>query len=482
MINKNQDVTISVVRWIDYTLMAVLSIFCLMYIQNNGKSFAEQHMQFQFLNFPIFIGEFLLMGCGLLLSIRMFLAKVRLNLWHGFITFYFCFIMIKTFWGYNHHGPLALRDAALFYYFAFTLIGYYCYRPEFFKWWMILVYFGTLLWMFLGGHFNDWWLMPRIFLGLVLAYKFPDRRVALLMVVAVLFFTPYKYFLDTSRAIILGNFVSLAFLLGTAVWMVDRKKRGVCLIGSILIVVLFGVYIFCFSGNRHAQGIFALDKLQVFYEETEGIIQEKKAAFRKPELSGVLVYNPESSNENAQVEEAVVSPVAPPVQSSAKTASPSMVGMKLGNSVFRLLIWQDAKKKLLEQKPIFGFDFGKPFRSESLEILRWGVDDWQRDGWIAMHNSYLNIVYRSGMLGILFIMAVWSFFFYLVGVFVRLRSIVGLLLCACLLIPLLAAYFSVTLELPHSAIPIWTLYGLILAYAHRELEIKKSGAGVRRQV
>lgn len=485
MNGRNND-TQSIVRWIDYALMVVLSFFCMMYIENTGKLFAERHIQFSFLNFPIFIGEFLLMGCSVLLMVRMLLAKVRLNKWHVIVALYFCFVLIKAFWGYAYHGPLAFRDAALFYYFFFAVIGYYCYRPEFFKWWMILIYFWALLWFFFGGHFNDWWLMPRIFLALVLAYKFPDRRVGILIAAGVLFLTPYKYFLDTSRAIILGNFVSLAFLFGAAVSLVDRKKRGVCLISSTIIVVLLGVYIFNFSGNRHAQGIFALDKLRIFYEETEGIIQEKKATFRKPELTGVLVYNPEAT-QHLPDEEVGASPVAgsvaaTPAQSSAQTAVPSMVGMKLGNSVFRLLIWRDAKKDLLGQKPVFGFDFGRPFRSDSLEIMRWGVDDWQRDGWIAMHNSYLNIVYRSGMVGIVFIIAAWSVFVYLVKVFIRLKSIVGLLLCAGLLIPLTAAYFSVTLELPHSAIPIWTFYGLVLAYANRQLELNKSGADVQRRV
>jgi hypothetical protein len=490
MNNKNFNST--VVCWIDFTVMFILSLFCLLYISHNGKVFAERNIQFSFLNFPIFIGEFLLMGCGILFSIRMALAGIKWNRWIVLLVVFYAFMMIKAVTGYIQYGPLALRNAATFYYFTFAVISYYCYRSEFFKWWVILVYAGILQWVLFGGQFHDWWLMPRIFIGLVLAYKFPDRRVGFLIAASVLLLTPYRYFLDNSRAIILGNFASVSFLVIACIWTVLEKRRLMTLISSALIISLFGLYVFHFSGNKYAQGIVSVDRLQDLYAEIDAIIQERKSRFKSMEISTVQIYHPETAPEiqevpspepasdsggnqdsfhanNAQTnDEPAVTQIKKDFKDDPER-NKLIREMKIGNSVFRLLIWRDAKKEILDKKPVFGFDFGKPFRSESLEIVRWGMDDWARDGWIAMHNSYLEIIYRAGVLGVSFIVLIWSVFVYISGIFVRKKSVVGLLLCACLLVPLTAAYFSVSFELPCAAIPIWTLYGFILAYAHREL-------------
>jgi hypothetical protein len=76
---------------------------------------------------------------------------------------------------------------------------------------------------------------------------------------------------------------------------------------------------------------------------------------------------------------------------------------QINNAVMRLLIWTDMIGEILKPKPIlgyvFGFDFGKPFRSKTIEALNWGWSDWHTDGWISAHNSYLHYVYRAGVFG-----------------------------------------------------------------------------------
>ena len=362
-------------------------------------------------------------------------------------------------------------------------------------------------------------------MGLILAYKFPNRLAGMLLAASVLVLTPYQYFLQTSRSIILANFASVSFLILAAGAVIGEKKRSAFLIGSSLLIILFGWYVFYMSGNKYAQGLVSIDKLKYLYEDTDMIIQQKKDGFKAKEIANVGLYNPETSrsfedhyeesvlNETVLEEPALTEPQVPsasltsPVSlvqqgnivaptSSSFSVVPDQVAspeppkdsnfddtireMKIGNSVFRLLIWRDAKKELIEQRPLFGFDFGKPFRSESLEIVRWGMNDWGRDGWIAMHNSYLETIYRGGIVGIALMTAMVWVFVYCTTVFIRLRSAAGLLLCATLIIPLVAATFSVSLELPSPAIPIWTLFGLILAYAHRQLGIHMSMTGSQR--
>ncbi len=140
------------------------------------------------------------------------------------------------------------------------------------------------------------------------------------------------------------------------------------------------------------------------------------------------------------------------------------------NIVFRLFIWRDMLAEMFQERPVFGFSFGKPLRSISLEILNWGSSEWRRDGWIAPHNSYLHIVYRAGIVGILFICFFLGMVIKMIIAFCRKSSVPGLLLCGILINWLVAANFLLILELPYTAIPFWSLFGLTLAYYKKNNE------------
>jgi len=138
------------------------------------------------------------------------------------------------------------------------------------------------------------------------------------------------------------------------------------------------------------------------------------------------------------------------------------------NAVFRLLIWKDMADEMFKEKPVVGFDFGKPFRSITLELFRWGEGDWRRDGWIGAHNSHLHIIYRAGIIGILRISAYVYLLFKMILRFVRRKLLTGILLCGIIINWFVAANFLLILELPYTAIPIWTLFGLTYAYYHKK--------------
>jgi O-antigen ligase len=142
------------------------------------------------------------------------------------------------------------------------------------------------------------------------------------------------------------------------------------------------------------------------------------------------------------------------------------------NTLFRFFVWRDMILEFSQHKPILGFSFGKPFRSESLEIMDWAINEWIRDGWIEPHNSYLNIVYRMGIIGVaLIVFLIWQFCS-IVKSFVSLKSLTGILLCSTLIIFLVAGNFLPIFELPFSAIPFWALWGMTLGYLK---EIKPEG-------
>ncbi len=134
------------------------------------------------------------------------------------------------------------------------------------------------------------------------------------------------------------------------------------------------------------------------------------------------------------------------------------------NAVFRLLIWRDMLAELSKGKPVFGFHFGKPLRPQSLKALNWGTIELYRDGWIEPHNSYLHIIYRAGIVGLMAIFALFSILFRMIKRSVQCKSLPGILLCGVLVNWLVAANFLLILELPYTAIPVWSLFGLTYAY------------------
>lgn len=482
------------VKRIDYTLIAVLSVFCLKYVTFYGRSFAEQFVKFPFLNFPIFVGEFLLAFCLLLSLVRMALARQKLKSWCGIVVAFYGFVLVKAVVGYIHFGPLALRDAALFYYSLFVLIGYVCYRPEVFTGWMSFFFYLGLFWLAFDSKYNEYWLIPRIFIALALAYNTSDRRLGALMAMGILIFTPYQYFLNTSRSVFLGGFVAIAFLLAVLPFLLKSKdmqrKLVVC---NLFLISCLGAYIFHFSGSKPAQGLLALDKLKMISQQTMQVIEKKKKTYTPVEMSKVMIFSPNNEapsveNDVREQEKINVTENQEDIKEQAESnekkglrsgvlseqsESDSIHQMKLGNSLFRLLLWKDAVNEMSQERKIFGLNFGKPFRSESLEIIRSAVNEWKRDGWIAMHNSYLNILYRAGIVGLLYITFMFLGFGYMVKTFIVNRSVPGLLVCASMLVPFVASFFAVSLEVPYLAIPMWTLYGLTLrAASNKRLESK----------
>lgn len=137
------------------------------------------------------------------------------------------------------------------------------------------------------------------------------------------------------------------------------------------------------------------------------------------------------------------------------------------NIAWRIFVWKDMLGEIFKSGKNFlvGTDFGKPFRSRSAEIL--GMECGLGPGfagWLEPHNSYIHILYRAGLIGLLFIIIVLGIFIRMVTLFLRKKDIIGVLLCSSLLFWLTDANFAVILELPYFAIPFWALFGVVLRY------------------
>ena len=109
--------------WIDRFGMAAIVIVSLGYVLF-GASFAQLRLEFSFLDFPIFIGEILLGLTASLFIVKSVRQKWELGRWGWVLGAYLFFVLLKAFSGYLAWGPLAFRDAALFYYPLFTVLAY----------------------------------------------------------------------------------------------------------------------------------------------------------------------------------------------------------------------------------------------------------------------------------------------------------------------------------------------------------------------
>lgn len=158
------------------------------------------------------------------------------------------------------------------------------------------------------------------------------------------------------------------------------------------------------------------------------------------------------------------SKVNEPVQGDIGADQNRHINVSYANILFRIFIWRDALNDLALKKPLFGFDFGYPLRSSSLEILGWAIREWEADGWICMHNSFIDLIYRGGVVGFAVIVFIIILLVQFTIISLRKHSLTGILLTGIIINWLIAANFLEILEMPYSAIPLWSLFGLNFAY------------------
>lgn len=545
---------------IDYTVLSLIGAFTCCY-SFFWSHFAEINIQLSFFNFPIFIGEILLAFCIIMLLFKWRVSLIRLNGWHYLLFAYISFVVGKAFYGYCQWGPLALRNAALFYYPIFAIVGYYFYNSDFFKNRFIrysvlsilittvffregyktyyFTYFMLILMLFMEMKCRRWkYILILLFIAIcynnLLITFVAGRNVLVSSLLGYAFISVISvcYFLRLSprlkKIILLFVFIFLA----AAFWYISGSKAAAKSLVDIKTV--FNSYrdhsklikekakYFSFSDPKvklyqknavYRSVILTREKTQPeSITQTQGgpgllsqsqpktepqlqILHENNAKriianMNQDELLGMVQSGVRkhviSSNKEGQfefvfkdkissnarrridkeelvefiVEKYDISPYLEDLRMKSATS------VYLGNILYRLFLWQDMFEELAEERKVFGADFGKPFRSKRLELARFDEGWKTRVGWVEPHNSYVHMIYRAGIIGLLFIIALWFVFFKIVVVSVRIRSLKGVFLASILLYWISVSNFMVILELPHWAIPFWSLFGMSLRYCH----------------
>jgi len=513
------------------------------------KFFAEKHIQFPFLDFPIFVGEMLFFVCLLLFFAKYWRNLPRFTKWHYVIMGYFVFVLGKALVGYLNWGPLALRHAALFYYPVFAVFSYAFYRRKFLSSKIMLFLTFLIISVFIYGRFYGYWTLTLVFLGFILIKSYPHMGIKVLLFLALFIFIPYREFFSTSRMMIVSNFVAGMYLVSMLPLVLKGKKKFKFAIVTIVgVMILLGF--FKFSDHNAVKSIGSFKKIaKAFNSAEKAIIANVNSGLEMVEQREAKLYQPEGKVEvrsvvtngqmkeegqqiasNEQMSEEVRAIIieqtkkeinkifankpmseevrAIIIEQTIKEMGKDKVLVEqiekgglgreilkkkiienirivvvtyedmpanlkvetdsyVGNAAFRLFIWRDMIVELMKERPVMGFDFGKPLRSRSLELTLMGFGDWSRDGWIGAHNSHLHIIYRAGIIGVVFIFSLLTILFRMIKKFVALKSLTGILLCGIIINWFVAANFLLTLELPYTAIPIWTLFGLTYAYCYK---------------
>lgn len=489
-----------------------------------SRNFAEIRVQFAFLNFPIFIGEIFLFICFVLSFFTFDFRSIKGRQW--VMVFYFVCVLLKALLGYSLWGPLAFRHAALFYYLIFIFFGFIFYKKVFLTTPLKILILFLIFVLCVTKYFYGYWVFTLWVVAFILIRSFSRKSLRRLfytgLLLAIIF--SYKDFVLTSRTFTVGNIASLVFLIIASLCIARiRSFHKVALAGMMLVLLAAFIFKF-FTSNVAVKTISNIKMIIDVYKVIDAEIKDLKPYFIPQALKNIKLFNPEQpQGEDVQMseqssgyvlardrrlkekkvkslfhEDTRIVPLSDKMSNAERalnqdyfrqdylidkivnTKNGESIAEKrvkiiaYGNSVFRLFVWRDMFFEFFQHRPwhILGFDFGKPFRSQSLEILNQASGEWERDGWIEPHNSYLNILYRMGILGVALIgFLIWQFC-RMVKSFVVFKSFTGILLCSILVNWLVAANFLPILELPYNAIVIWALWGLTLGYLE-ELKNKR---------
>jgi len=273
-----------------------VGIICFLY-SVFWSNFAEINIALPLLDFPIFIGEILLFWCVILLFLKWKANGLKLNYKFYFLLLYVLWVLIRASYGYFQWGPLALRNAALFYYTFFIFIGYHFYQKEYFSRKMVYALFIILFMakIIRGPYFIYYFLPPYILLCAILILKMQKKKSQIFasLCLAYLIFAssfPYNTFFEGSRSFIIANFVTASFFALIGIFGISNvSKAGKTLIFTLLSLALIFVFL-KFTPSHKVKSIMAPHHIIEELREYDQLIQQNKKTY-VPKHIAPRIYN-----------------------------------------------------------------------------------------------------------------------------------------------------------------------------------------------
>jgi len=448
--------------WIDRVGMIAIVIVSLGYVLF-GASFAQLRLEFSFLDFPIFIGEILLGFTTLLFIVKSVRQKWELGAWGWVLGAYLFFVLLKAFSGYFVWGPLAFRDAALFYYPFFIVLGYSFWSNDLGGDKARRGLVALILCVFILRQFVGYWPCSLIILGLILALQARSFQERMILLGAIILFAPYGALFNVFyRTIFLSSLITVIFI-SIIFFVLYYKDRWVCLLGGLVVCLFLGVVLFKLCQTGMGETCIIKNPKPVagasFQEPSRAKYLFHPVGNSFGKLDAIKEFLQRIFKEELEAKESYVVSNEPPMEGKHES-----LRIKEADTLFRYYIWRDMALEYARHKPFFGFAFGRPLRSSTLKYYGRAVTTQEYDGWVGAHNSLLYMIYRAGLIGLVMVFSILAVWFGLLRDFFILRDWTGLLLCAVLLNWIVAANFFLIFEMPYTAIPVWTILGITLKH------------------
>lgn len=282
-----------------------------------AADFAEIYFQPSFLNFPIFVGEFLLAFCALLFLIRIKIFGFTFTRRYIILGIYVIWLLLMGFRGYHSFGPLAFRNAALFYYPLFAVFGYVFYSKRFFThpYFLLLPFLlgGTLA----AGVVNAYFWIGYIILFTIIALRFKGRGlkwICIGLMIGFIFFN-HDILFGGNRSHLMGFIVSFIFIAVYMLAILARFRLAYKVAGFVVMLAVLGLGILKFSDRNAVKSIVVLSPLIEVLKEYDAVIKSKKDDFSEGELS-VAFYH-----DNRDGDKTVVEPTVLKFENKAKLVS-----------------------------------------------------------------------------------------------------------------------------------------------------------------
>ena len=419
-----------------------------------GAFFAQIHLTLHFLQFPVFVGEMLLLICLILFGCVSKDSSLFNRRSVFFLFLYFGWVLLRALINYYYDGPLTCRNAALFYYPVFAVFAYCFYQkaqiPR--KVLMALAFLAAGIIFFKWMTAWCWWTYVILFVIAVWNIKSEKLRWLGWLLLAVILLLGKEYLYQGPRAHFVSIFGAVVFLALYFGFLLVKQRNFVRLSILLATFFLFIMGFFIFSNRNDIYSVTSLKGMNNTYNDFDKEYRAKEAAF-VPEKLTVHLYN-----QKKLTHEVVHSIIHSQIRNGRE------LDLDENNIVFRLFVWRDMAHELIQERAWWGFSFGHPQRSRSLEVLGWAQSEWGRDGWITPHNSFFHVIYRAGILG----MGLICILFYMIGKLIKdffnMNSIEGGILVGGLIYWLVLSNFFVILEFPYNAIIFWTLFGITWSY------------------
>lgn len=292
----------------DINLIGLVSIGLFSYVYSIfASNFAEVYFQPSFLDFPIFVGEFLLAFCVLLFLIRIKIFGFAFTRRYIVLGIYVVWMLLMAFRGYHSFGPLAFRNAALFYYPLFAVFGYVFYSKKLFThpYFLLLPFLlgGTLV----VGVVNAYFWIGYIILFTIIALRFKGRRlkwICIYLMVGFILFNRHILF-GGNRSHLMGFIASFIFIVVYMLAILARFRLAYKVAAFVVMLVVLGLGILKFSDRNAVKSIVVPLPLIEVFKEYDAVVKAKKDDFSECELS-VALYHDNRDGDKTSVEPTVI--------------------------------------------------------------------------------------------------------------------------------------------------------------------------------